>query len=246
MNRNFGKTYFMLGADRAWPHKMFAASAPMIGKLGGHVVGEEFTSGRETDFSPLIARIAATKANVLLFALKGDGLNFIPQADDLGAYLGQHLLVRPGRDTDKMQQRLMLGCRPCRGRLRRHRLHALALTGQYQSSAIVTQWTHPIRVSEHTRKTIHIRQKSCFGLIFALPIHVSTSRANPESSQIVDSRNRSVRPSDSVRLARPTRLLVNEERNVRRRIQRPGTLAGLLFGPTNAIALSTDQSAILS
>jgi urea transport system substrate-binding protein len=84
MNRTFGKTYFMLGADRAWPHKMFAASAPMIDRLGGRVVGKEFTTGRETDFSPVIARIAATKAKVLLFALKGDGLNFIPQADDLG------------------------------------------------------------------------------------------------------------------------------------------------------------------
>jgi urea transport system substrate-binding protein len=84
MNRTFGKTYFMLGADRTWPHKMFAASQPMIDKLGGRVVGEEFTTGRETDFSPLIARIAATKAKVLLFALKGDGLNFIPQADDRG------------------------------------------------------------------------------------------------------------------------------------------------------------------
>jgi urea transport system substrate-binding protein len=84
MNRTFGKTYFMLGADRAWPHKMFAAAEPMIDKLGGRVVGKEFTTGRETDFSAVIARIAATKAKVLLFALKGDGLNFIPQADDLG------------------------------------------------------------------------------------------------------------------------------------------------------------------
>jgi len=32
----------------------------------------------------MIQRIAATKAKVLLFALKGDGLNFIPQAPDLG------------------------------------------------------------------------------------------------------------------------------------------------------------------
>jgi len=34
----------------------------------------------------LIARIAATKAKVLLFALKGDGLNFIAQAHDLGIF----------------------------------------------------------------------------------------------------------------------------------------------------------------
>src|SRR5713101_6240601 len=84
MNRTFGSTYFLLGADRAWPHKMFEAAEPIIRKLGGRVVGKEFTTGKETDFAPLIARLAATKAKVLLFALKGDGLNFIPQADDLG------------------------------------------------------------------------------------------------------------------------------------------------------------------
>jgi urea transport system substrate-binding protein len=84
MNRAFGNTYFLLGADRAWPHKMFEAAEPIIAKLGGHVVGKEFTTGKETDFAAMIARIAATKPKVLLFALKGDGLNFIPQADDLG------------------------------------------------------------------------------------------------------------------------------------------------------------------
>jgi urea transport system substrate-binding protein len=84
MNRTFGNTYFLLGADRAWPHKMFEAAEPIIRKFGGRVVGTEYTTGKETDFAPLIRRIAATKAKVLLFALKGDGLNFIPQADDLG------------------------------------------------------------------------------------------------------------------------------------------------------------------
>jgi len=58
----------------------------MIAKAGGRVVGKEYTSGTETDFGPLIARIAATKAKVLLFALKGDGLQFIPQADDRGLF----------------------------------------------------------------------------------------------------------------------------------------------------------------
>ena len=37
-----------------------------------------------TNTAPLIARIAATKAKLLLFALKGDGLDFIRQADDRG------------------------------------------------------------------------------------------------------------------------------------------------------------------
>ena len=64
----------------------FQAAAPMISALGGRVVGKEFTTETETDFAPLIARIAATKAKVLLFALKGDGLNFIAQAHDLGLF----------------------------------------------------------------------------------------------------------------------------------------------------------------
>jgi branched-chain amino acid transport system substrate-binding protein/urea transport system substrate-binding protein len=86
MNEAFGNTYYLLGANRAWPQKMFQAAEPMIAALGGRVVGKEFTTGNETDFAPLIARIAAAKPKVLLFALKGDGLNFIPQADDLGLF----------------------------------------------------------------------------------------------------------------------------------------------------------------
>src|SRR6185437_4208272 len=55
---------------------------------------------------------------------------------------------------------------------------------------------------EFAPKTLNIRRKSYFGPLSNLTIHVSTSRANPESSQIIDSRTRSVRPSDSVRLRR--------------------------------------------
>lgn len=84
MDRTFGNTYYLLGADRAWPHKMFEAAEPIIARLGGRVVGKEFTKGTETDFGPLIDRIAATRAKVLVFALKGDGLSFIPQASDRG------------------------------------------------------------------------------------------------------------------------------------------------------------------
>jgi urea transport system substrate-binding protein len=84
MSRTFGKSYFLLGADRLWPHKMFEVAEPIIRKVGGTIVGTEYTTGKETDFSPLIAKIAATKAKVLLFALKGDGQNFISQAADRG------------------------------------------------------------------------------------------------------------------------------------------------------------------
>ncbi len=80
----FWQNVFPAGADRLWPHKMFEVAEPIIKKLGGRIVGKEFATGRETDFAPMVARIAATKAKVLLFAPKGDGLNFISQADDLG------------------------------------------------------------------------------------------------------------------------------------------------------------------
>jgi branched-chain amino acid transport system substrate-binding protein/urea transport system substrate-binding protein len=84
MQKTFGASYFLLGADRAWPHKMFEAAEPLISRLGGRVVGKEFTTGKETDFAPLIDKVGATKAKILVFALKGDGLHFIGQADDRG------------------------------------------------------------------------------------------------------------------------------------------------------------------
>ena len=93
--QNFGDTYYLVGADRAWPHQMFAAAEPIIAELGGRVVGKEYTLGSESDFTPLIQRVMASQAKILVFALKGDGLKFIPQAYDQGlfktlkvAYLG--------------------------------------------------------------------------------------------------------------------------------------------------------------
>ncbi|MGL3207875.1 ABC transporter substrate-binding protein [Bradyrhizobium sp. BR 1433] len=84
MTRTFGNTYFLLGADRVWPHQMFDIAQPLIEKLGGKVVATKYTLGTETDFSPLIKEVAASKAKVLLFALKGDGMDFIRQADEAG------------------------------------------------------------------------------------------------------------------------------------------------------------------
>ena len=56
MNETFGNTYYLLGANRAWPQKMFQAAEPLIAALGGRVVGKEFTTGNERDFAPLICR----------------------------------------------------------------------------------------------------------------------------------------------------------------------------------------------
>ena len=86
VNQTFGNTYFLLGADRVWPHQMFDIAQPLIEKLGGKIVGTQYTLGTETDFTPLIAQVAAAKPKVLLFALKGDGIDFIRQADEKGLF----------------------------------------------------------------------------------------------------------------------------------------------------------------
>ncbi|WP_371425089.1 substrate-binding protein [Tardiphaga sp.] len=86
VNEAVGNTYFLLGADRVWPHQMFDMAKPLIEKLGGKIVGTQYTLGTEKDFTPLIAQVAASKAKVLLFALKGDGMDFIRQADDQGLF----------------------------------------------------------------------------------------------------------------------------------------------------------------
>jgi branched-chain amino acid transport system substrate-binding protein/urea transport system substrate-binding protein len=84
--KTFGRDYFLLGADRDWPHRMFDAAEPLIAKLGGKVIAKQYTLGTEKDFTPLINRVADSKANVLLYALKGDGMQFIPLASERGVF----------------------------------------------------------------------------------------------------------------------------------------------------------------
>jgi urea transport system substrate-binding protein len=86
MTQSFGKDYFLLGADRDWPHRMFDAAEPLIAKLGGTVVSKQYTLGAEKDFALLSEQVAASKAKVLLYALKGDGMQFIPYAANKGLF----------------------------------------------------------------------------------------------------------------------------------------------------------------
>lgn len=86
MTESFGGDYFLLGADREWPHRMFDAAEPLIARLGGKIVGKRYTLGTEKDFTPLIDDVSGSKAKVLLYALKGDGMQFIPDAADRGLF----------------------------------------------------------------------------------------------------------------------------------------------------------------
>jgi branched-chain amino acid transport system substrate-binding protein/urea transport system substrate-binding protein len=84
MTRTFGREYFLLGADRDWPHRMFEAAEPVIAREGGKIVGKQYTLGAAQDFASLGQQIADSKAEVLLYALKGDGMQFIPYAAERG------------------------------------------------------------------------------------------------------------------------------------------------------------------
>ena len=86
MTETFGGDYYLLGADRDWPHRMFDAAEPLIARLGGKAVAKQYTLGNEKDFTPLIAKVADSKAKVLLYALKGDGMQFIPLASERGLF----------------------------------------------------------------------------------------------------------------------------------------------------------------
>ena len=69
--QTFGNTFFLLGADRVWPHQMFDIAGPMS-KAGRQGRRQGVYVGHRDDFTPVIDHLAAGKAKVLLLALKGE------------------------------------------------------------------------------------------------------------------------------------------------------------------------------
>jgi hypothetical protein len=59
-----------------------------------------------------------------------------------------------------MLRRGVFGCRD-----RRHRLHALALTGQHKPQKIVMQRTRAIRVTNHAHKSLDIAREPRFNVL---------------------------------------------------------------------------------
>ncbi|MCS6877259.1 MAG: substrate-binding protein [Geminicoccaceae bacterium] len=83
--KNKGQSFYFFGADYVWPQKMFQHAEKIVAALGGKVLGRELTPFGVKEFAPVIRRIEASGAKVLLFALPGaDGITFIRQAEDLG------------------------------------------------------------------------------------------------------------------------------------------------------------------
>jgi len=85
MKAQAGSSFYLFGADYVWPQKMFEAAEALIKGMDGTVAGKEFTPFGVKDFAPVIRRIQASGAKVLVFAVPGaDAITFIRQAEDLG------------------------------------------------------------------------------------------------------------------------------------------------------------------
>ena len=83
--RGVGTRYYAFGQNYVWPRNMFQAAKPMITQVKGTLLAEEYTPAGQTNFTPVIRKIADSGADVLLFALPGaDGITFIKQAEEFG------------------------------------------------------------------------------------------------------------------------------------------------------------------
>lgn len=82
---NYGDTFYMFGADYVWPQQINAAVKKTLAKIGGKVVGEEYTPFGVKDFSATLRKIEAAEPAVYIDTLPGgDGLTFIKQFHALG------------------------------------------------------------------------------------------------------------------------------------------------------------------
>jgi branched-chain amino acid transport system substrate-binding protein/urea transport system substrate-binding protein len=85
MAEKYGKTFYIFGYDYVWPHKMAEAIKGNVDKIGGRVVGVEYTPFGVKDFAPTIQKISKSGARVLMLIVPGaDGFTFIKQFTDFG------------------------------------------------------------------------------------------------------------------------------------------------------------------
>ena len=85
MIKNYGNSFYIFGYDYVWPHKMTEAIKKEVEKVGGRIVGTEFTPFGVKDFSETIGRIKQSGASNLMLIMPGpDGYSFIRQFNNAG------------------------------------------------------------------------------------------------------------------------------------------------------------------
>lgn len=80
-----GRRWYFVGQSYVWSFGAHAAAHRVVGGAGGHVAGEEFTPLGTTDFSGIIERIQACRADLVLSSLVGsDEVAFERQSEAAG------------------------------------------------------------------------------------------------------------------------------------------------------------------
>lgn len=94
LNETSGKRFYIFGYDYIWPHNMALAIERAVEKVGGVVVGKEFTAFGRRDFRDVLERIEAAETDNLMLIMPGpDGFAFLRQAHSLGMRRGYETLA---------------------------------------------------------------------------------------------------------------------------------------------------------
>lgn len=82
---NFGKKFYLVGADYEWPHKTSKVIKEAVEQNGGEILGEEYMPFTATDFSAVIQRIKDSGADVIWNNYNGGNyVNFLKQLNSFG------------------------------------------------------------------------------------------------------------------------------------------------------------------
>lgn len=80
MVKKFGKKFFMIGSDYAWPRVTNEVTKPKLKELGGEVVGEVYIPFNTPEYESVLRDIRNSKADIIFHTLTGsDTVNFRKQ-----------------------------------------------------------------------------------------------------------------------------------------------------------------------
>jgi ABC-type branched-subunit amino acid transport system substrate-binding protein len=111
VNQNYGNSYYLFGSDYIWPRKMNEAVKRSVSRVGGTVVGEEYTPFGVKDFTSTVRKIEQSGAKVLVLDVVGaDAITFVKQFTAAGmqskcriAWLGYSENYLPGLTRDESE-----------------------------------------------------------------------------------------------------------------------------------------------
>ena len=82
-----GKRWYLLGNDYVFPRSELAITKSLLTQAGGTVVDEQYTPLGTQDYSPIVAKIRGSSADLVFAVVPGtDGVAFIKEAKESGLF----------------------------------------------------------------------------------------------------------------------------------------------------------------